>query len=132
MSSSLDNLMLLGIFLSTVWAFGIFLAPLKSVMVGEIVAGAVLGPYALDWIIDMNTTNTVGQLGLSLLVLEGGLSVNTSKLKKAGVRSCLIAVTGTVVPLGLGLLTLLIFCIYYKQYFQNHSFCNISSYLFAT
>jgi len=42
------------------------------------------------------------QLGLLLLVAEGGLHVNVAQLRCVGLRAFLVAITGTAVPVLLG------------------------------
>ena len=43
-----------------------------------------------------------GELGLMLLVLEAGLDVDLDMLKLIGLRGVAIALTGSLLPLGLG------------------------------
>ena len=44
----------------------------------------------------------VGEMGLVLLVMEGGLSVDVPSLRRVGVVACVIAVAGTALPIALG------------------------------
>ena len=41
-------------------------------LVGEIIVGLVLGPYGLDVVPQTRACTIAGELGLALLVLEGG------------------------------------------------------------
>ena len=74
-------------------------------LVGEIVVGMLLGPSGLvptlpDYAV--RAVFLVGDLGLVLLVMEGGLSVDVPSLRRVGSVACLIAVAGTALPIALG------------------------------
>ena len=44
----------------------------------------------------------MGNFGLCLLVMEGGLSIDASTLRGVGRTACVVAVAGTLLPIGLG------------------------------
>lgn len=67
-------------------------------LVGEIVVGMILGPGVLDWVPYHDALALLGQIGLLLLVLEGGLHIELGMLKKIGPRAFATAFTGTSLP----------------------------------
>jgi len=105
----LDDLSLLGLFLFSIWLVGLAFEPLKSAMVGELAAGMALGPYALDLIRHQSAIFIVGQFGLCMLVLEGGLSVEGQKIKLVGRKAFLVSLGGSLFSLLFGLAILLAF-----------------------
>ena len=105
----LDDLSLLGLFLLSIWLVGLAFEPLKSAMVGELAAGMALGPYALDLIHHQSAIFIVGQFGLCMLVLEGGLSVEGQKIKLVGRKAFLVSLGGSLFSLLFGLAILLAF-----------------------
>ena len=67
-------------------------------LVGEIVTGLVLGPYGLDVVPQTRACTIAGELGLALLVLEGGLHVDLKTLRDVGGVASRVAVAGTALP----------------------------------
>lgn len=60
------------------------------------------GENLANWVPYDEAIELVGQLGLVLLVMEGGLSVEIGRLRRIGLVAVLIAVAGTVLPCLLG------------------------------
>jgi len=102
----LDDLALLGILILAVWLVGVMFEPIKSALVGELTAGMILGPHCLDLIAHESAVHVVGQFGLCMLVLEGGLSIEGHKIRLVGAKAGFVSVTGAVFPLLLGWATL--------------------------
>ena len=71
-------------------------------LVGEIVVGIALGPSGLDLVPHPDAFVLAGNLALALLVMEGGMSVDVSSLRRVGPLATAIAVAGTLLPIGLG------------------------------
>lgn len=72
-------------------------------VVGEIVAGVIVGPSMLGWIGHGNEIIVVlGELGVILLLLEVGMEMDLAELSKVGKASFLVAVVGVVSPMVLG------------------------------
>jgi len=71
-------------------------------LVGEIVVGIALGPSGLDLVPNPDAFVLAGNLALALLVMEGGMSVDVSSLRRVGPLATAIAVAGTLLPIGLG------------------------------
>eukprot|EP01130_Rhizamoeba_saxonica_P001841 TRINITY_DN11678_c0_g1_i1.p1 TRINITY_DN11678_c0_g1~~TRINITY_DN11678_c0_g1_i1.p1 ORF type:complete len:431 (-),score=58.68 TRINITY_DN11678_c0_g1_i1:57-1349(-) len=80
-----------------------------SKMIGEIIAGMLLGPQLADIVPHTDAVILIGMLGLILMVFEGGLNVDIKSLQKTGIRALVVAVCGTITPVlfGFGLMYLL-------------------------
>src|SRR5947209_3573791 len=76
---------------------------LPSVL-GEILAGALLGPYALNMIPANDTIHSVAALGAIFVLFSAGLEISPSELIRIGAKSLRVAVAGVVVPFILGFL----------------------------
>ncbi|MFI5204346.1 MAG: cation:proton antiporter, partial [Flavobacteriales bacterium] len=75
-------------------------------LIGEIVAGILLGP-AVFGLIEERTTElkTFGDMGLFLLIIRAGMEIQLSDLKKSIVgKNFWIAICGFVIPFSSGLL----------------------------
>ena len=71
-------------------------------LVGEIVAGFLLGPPLADFVPYAEAIVLFGDIGLVLLILEAGIDIDVVQLKLTGFRAFLMAITGTCVPLVIG------------------------------
>lgn len=74
---------------------------LPSVL-GEILAGAVLGPYALGWIRPSDTIYSVAELGVIFVLFSAGLETSPRDLIRIGGQAATVAIAGIVVPFVLG------------------------------
>ena len=74
---------------------------LPSVL-GEILAGAVLGPYALGWIQPSDTIYSVAELGAIFVLFSAGLETSPRDLIRIGGRAAAVATAGIIVPFALG------------------------------
>src|SRR4051794_3584887 len=73
-------------------------------VVGEIVAGIVIGPSMLGLVGGGDEgLRTLGEIGVILLLLEVGMGMDLGELAKVGRASLLVASVGVVAPLVLGL-----------------------------
>jgi len=88
-------------------------ARFDSALIGEILAGAIFGPHLLNTVPIVEGLTVVGTVGLWLLVLEGGLSVNVEKLKNVWFISLLVALVGMVFPVILTWVSHLIFLFFF-------------------
>lgn len=77
-------------------------------IVGEIIAGVVIGPSVLGWIQPNDLLKTLADLGVMFLLFRVGLEVKASELMRIGGRATLVAFCGVVVPffLGWGIMTI--------------------------
>jgi len=77
-------------------------------LVGEILAGVIIGPSVLGWIAPNEILGALANLGAMFLLFEVGLEVKSSELLKVGRTATLVATLGVVVPFlsGWGILLL--------------------------
>ena len=67
-------------------------------MVGEILAGVLLGPQLLGWLQPNDILDILGQLGVLFLLFQTGLEVTASELRNAGLIGLGVATGGVVAP----------------------------------
>ncbi|BBL77248.1 cation:proton antiporter [Methylomagnum ishizawai] len=77
------------------------LARMPSV-VGELLAGIVLGPTALGWVEPDRVIRMLAEIGIILLLFEAGLDTDVRQLIRAGAKAAVVAVNGFVWPFALG------------------------------
>ena len=77
-------------------------------IVGQILAGVLIGPSVLGWISTNDFLAALAELGVMFLLFRVGLEVKASDLMKAGPTATGVAVLGVIVPFfaGWGLLSL--------------------------
>lgn len=91
--------------------FGILARKCKAPMVvGEIIAGLIIGPCLLGWVQPTDFILQMAEIGVILLMFSAGLETNLKEMIKTGPKALLIACAGVFVPLAGG--TLLYMCIY--------------------
>jgi Kef-type K+ transport system membrane component KefB len=94
------------IFLTVIWLAGQIASSRYLKMpslVGEIIAGILLGPPVAGFVPDPEAWLLLGQIGLILLVLEAGIDIDIATLKLTGVRGLIIASVGSILPIGIGI-----------------------------
>ena len=67
-------------------------------IVGEILAGVLIGPHVLAWVAPTELLGTLSDLGVMFLLFRVGLEVKASELMKVGGTALLVAVAGIIVP----------------------------------
>jgi Kef-type K+ transport system membrane component KefB len=104
MSHSQDQLLieLLVIFASAKVIGEIFARLSLPAVLGEILAGAVLGPYALGWIHPSDTIHSVAEIGAIFVLFSVGLETSPQDLIRVGRQALVVAVAGIIVPFLLG------------------------------
>ena len=75
-------------------------------VVGEIIAGLIIGPCLLNLVHISDTISIFAEIGVVLLMFSTGLGTNLKELIKAGPIATLIACVGVAVPLAGGTLTI--------------------------
>ena len=73
-------------------------------VVGELLAGVILGPTVLGWIEPSQTIRLLAEIGIILLLFEAGLETDVRQLARAGFKSTIVAITGFVLPFVSGFL----------------------------
>ncbi|MBZ5600770.1 MAG: cation:proton antiporter [Acidobacteriia bacterium] len=71
-------------------------------IVGEILAGVLIGPSVLGWIAPNNVMSTLGEIGLVFLLFQVGLEVKTAQLLRVGGTAALAAIAGVILPFAVG------------------------------
>jgi Kef-type K+ transport system membrane component KefB len=74
----------------------------QSSVLGELLAGTLIGPFALGWIHIDHTVQLLAELGVILLLFETGMETNLRQLLKVGWQSAAVATTGIVLPFASG------------------------------
>ncbi|OGC77952.1 MAG: hypothetical protein A2Z27_01735 [candidate division Zixibacteria bacterium RBG_16_50_21] len=80
----------------------------QPALIGEILAGVVLGPYLLNWIPQEEVYQVLAEIGVMILLFTVGLHIKVEDIMKVGWRSTLVAVLGVIVPFIFGYLYTLI------------------------
>jgi Kef-type K+ transport system membrane component KefB len=71
-------------------------------IVGEILAGILIGPSVFNWVQPNDVLTALAELGVIFLAFQVGLEVKASELMKVGGTAVMAAVLGVLVPLVLG------------------------------
>lgn len=71
-------------------------------IVGEILAGVVIGPQVLHWLEPNAVLSAFADLGLIFLLFRVGLEVKPSSLMRVGGTALAVAVCGVIVPFVMG------------------------------
>lgn len=86
--------------------FGLVAHKLKAPqVVGEIIAGLIIGPSVLGWVGQSDFLSRMAEIGVILIMFGAGLETNMKDLLKTGPKALLIALVGVFVPLAGGALT---------------------------
>jgi Kef-type K+ transport system membrane component KefB len=71
-------------------------------IVGEILAGAIVGPSVLGWIQPNEVLTALSELGVMFLLFRVGLEVKSSELMQVGGTAFLVALLGVLAPMAMG------------------------------
>ena len=71
-------------------------------IVGEILAGVLIGPSVFGWLHPNDFLNALSDLGAMFLLFRVGLEVRSSELLKVGSTAALVASAGVVLPFFMG------------------------------
>ena len=71
-------------------------------IVGEILAGAIVGPSMLGWIQPNEMLTALSELGVMFLLFRVGLEVKSSDLMRVGGTAFIVALLGVLVPMAMG------------------------------
>lgn len=90
----------LAIIMITAKLFGIIARKLKAPqVVGEIIAGLIIGPSILGWVNQTDFLLQMAEIGVIFLMFSAGLETNMRDLLKTGPIATLIACSGVFIPL---------------------------------
>src|SRR4051812_4047736 len=71
-------------------------------VIGELLAGVLLGPSLLHWVEPTTTIKLLGEIGILLLLFEVGLETDIGRLAKTGSKPLIAALGGILIPFILG------------------------------
>src|SRR5579875_2652061 len=71
-------------------------------VVGEIVAGCVIGPSVLGWITPSEPLEVLSEIGVVLLLFAVGLETRLEDLKRVGGSAFAVGVLGVIIPFACG------------------------------
>lgn len=71
-------------------------------VVGEILAGILIGPSVFGWVAPSDITDTLAEIGVIFLLFTVGLETKPASIFRVGKRAALVAILGVIVPFGAG------------------------------
>src|SRR5574340_1672086 len=71
-------------------------------VIGELLAGLLIGPSLLGWISPDDTMKLLAEIGIILLLFEVGMDTDLFRLARAGIKPLVVATVGFVLPFVLG------------------------------
>ncbi len=71
-------------------------------VIGELLAGLLIGPSLLGWISPDDTMKLLAEIGIILLLFEVGMDTDLFRLAKSGLKPIVVAVVGFTLPFLLG------------------------------
>jgi Kef-type K+ transport system membrane component KefB len=76
----------------------------QPAVVGEILAGVIIGQSVLGWVAPSEITTTLAEIGVIFLLFSVGLETKPHDIFRVGTKAALVAVLGIVVPFAGGFL----------------------------
>lgn len=70
----------------------------QPAVIGEILAGIIIGPSLLKYVEFSEVSSALSEIGIILLLFTVGLEVKASALLKVGKRAIIVAILGVIVP----------------------------------
>jgi Kef-type K+ transport system membrane component KefB len=71
-------------------------------VIGELLAGLLIGPSLLGWVSPDTTMKLLAEIGIILLLFEVGMDTNLSRLARSGSKPYVVALVGFTLPFALG------------------------------
>lgn len=91
--------------MAVVWGTGMIFRKLRlPLLLGELLAGLLLGPSLFGIFQDSETIRILAELGIFFLMLHAGLETNPEDLLHSSKKSIAVALGGIILPLALGML----------------------------
>lgn len=78
----------------------------QPAVIGEILAGVVIGPSLLGWIVPSELTDTLAEVGVIFLLFTVGLETKPATIFHVGKRAAIVAVLGVITPFVAGWLVM--------------------------
>ena len=105
-----ENLRDLAIIIAAAEMLGLLARKIKlPQVVGQIVAGLLIGPCVLKWVGNTDYIKIFAEVGVILIMFSAGLETNLKTLIKTGPVALLMAFMGVLVPLVMGTLLTMAF-----------------------
>src|SRR3954451_19461865 len=73
----------------------------QPAIVGEILAGVIVGPSVLGWIRPNEILTALSELGVMFLLFRVGLEVKSSELMQVGGKAFAVAMLGVLAPMAM-------------------------------
>jgi len=74
----------------------------QPAIVGEILAGILIGPHVLGWMAPNSVVTVLSDLGVMFLLFRVGLEVKSSELMRVGGTALVVATAGVILPFLMG------------------------------
>ena len=74
----------------------------QTAVLGELLAGVILGPGVLGLVHESQGLHALAELGVLILLFEVGLESDLHDLLRVGLQAVLVAVVGVVLPFAVG------------------------------
>ena len=104
MASETAFLLDLGVLTAATLVFSLLFVRLKlPVVSAQILAGMVVGPYVLGWVVDPSVITQISSIGIVLLLFILGLELDPVELQKTAGRVLLLTLAEVVVAFAFGL-----------------------------
>jgi Kef-type K+ transport system membrane component KefB len=71
-------------------------------VIGELLAGLIVGPSLLGWVSPDATMKLLAEIGIILLLFEVGMDTDLSRLARSGSKPVVVALIGFTLPFALG------------------------------
>ena len=71
-------------------------------VIGELMAGVILGPSLFGWLEPNEVLKLLAEIGIILLLFQVGLETDVRRLANTGRKSFIVAIGGFVIPFALG------------------------------
>lgn len=71
-------------------------------VIGELLAGLLIGPSLLGWVSPDTTMKLLAEIGIILLLFEVGMDTDLSRLARSGSKPVIVALIGFILPFALG------------------------------
>ena len=68
-------------------------------VIGELLAGVLLGPSLLGWVEPTQVIRLLAEIGIILLLFEVGLETDVMRLVRSGAKSAAVAAAGVILPM---------------------------------